>query len=101
TDPNSQNVTYTNDALNRPTVEDNLNSGSLISYTYDSCTFGKGLLCVASTTAEKTSYAYNPIGLQQIATTTIGGLNYVTQYGYTMRGDQQMVTNPDNSQILN
>ena len=101
TDPKSQNVVYTYDALNRPTEEDYLGASTTVEYTYDSCPDGVGLLCVASTTAEKTSYAYNPLGLQKIATTTIGGINYVTQYGYTMRGDQQTITNPDNSQIKN
>ena len=39
------------------------------------------------------------LGLQQVATTTIATTSYATQFGYTWRGDQQLITNPDSSQV--
>jgi YD repeat-containing protein len=57
-DPKNQTVNYTYDVLNRKLTEDYTGqSGTEVSYTYDSCSNGVGRLCVASSTSAKITNA--------------------------------------------
>jgi RHS repeat-associated protein len=101
-DPKLQTVNYTYDALNRPLTEDYTGqSGTEMSYTYDSCTNGIGQLCSVTTTANSTSYTYNPLGMKNSENETIVGTStsFATQYAYDRQGNQTYVTYPDNAQV--
>jgi YD repeat-containing protein len=102
TDPKSQTINYSYDALSRKKTEDYTGqSGTEITYTYDTCNDGKGRLCLASSTASRIAYNYNPLGLQSSASSTINGTStaFVTQYSYDRGGNQTLITYPDNAQV--
>jgi YD repeat-containing protein len=102
TDPKSQTINYGYDALNRKTSEDYTGqTGTEITYTYDTCRDGKGRLCTASSTASLVQYDYDPLGLQLIATSTLSGTStaFATQYGYDRQGNQTLLTYPDGAQV--
>ena len=101
-DPKSQTINYGYDALNRKMTEDYTGqAGVEITNSYDTCNDGKGRLCVASSTATRTTYNYDPLGLQSSASSTINGTStsFVTQYGYDRQGNNTLVTYPDNAQV--
>ena len=100
-DPKSQTVNYTYDANNRPLTEDYTGaSGTEITYSYDSCTNGKTRLCIASSTASRISYTYNPLGMKASEAETINGTSttFTTQYGYDRQGNLLLLTYPDGAQ---
>ncbi len=104
TDAKGQTINYAYDQLNRKITEDYTGqSGTEITNTYDLCGDGKGRLCIASSTASRIVYNYNPLGLQSSASSTLNGSStpFVTQYTYDRQGNQILVTNPDSSQIQN
>ncbi|MGQ0699157.1 MAG: RHS repeat-associated core domain-containing protein [Panacagrimonas sp.] len=73
-------VNYVYDELNRLKTA---TSGSRIdSYTYDTCTNGKGRLCSASNTASTDSYTYTPTGQLDSQTSVINGTSYLTTRTY-------------------
>lgn len=100
-DPKSQTTNYTYDALNRPLTEDYTGtSGTEVTYTYDSCTNGKTRLCIASSTAARYQYTYNPLGLTATDTVTIIGTttSFASGYTYDRQGNQTLIVYPDNTQ---
>jgi YD repeat-containing protein len=100
TDPKGQVVNRAYDALNRMLTEDFTGqSGTEIANTYDSCTYGKGLLCTASSTSAKTSNAYDILGRLSIATTTVNTTNYVMSYVYDRQGNIASTTYPNGSVV--
>ncbi len=99
-DPKSQTVNYTYDDINRQLTEDYTDTGGTeVTYTYDTCTQGKGKLCTASSTAVNISNVYNALGQLTQETKVITGNSYVTSYTYDRQGNQLTITNPDNSQV--
>lgn len=97
-DPKSQTVNWTYDGVNRPLTEDYTGAaGTEISYAYDTCTNGKGRLCIATSTDAVSTTAYNPAGLASSQTNQINGTNYVTSYSYDRQGNYTDITYPDNS----
>ncbi len=99
-DPKSQTVNYTYDDINRALTEDYIGqTGTEITYTYDSCAQGKTRLCVASSTNAVVSDTYDGLGDLAQETKTISGSAYVTSYTYDRQGNQLTITNPDNSQV--
>jgi RHS repeat-associated protein len=99
-DPKNQTVNYTYDVLNRKLTEDYTGqSGTEVTYTYDSCTDGKDRLCVASSTSAKITNAYDPNGNVSNATTTIGGVNYGMSYTYDRQGNMINAVYPNNAQV--
>lgn len=101
TDPKSQIVSYTYDSLSRPLTEDYAGQGGVeTTYVYDSCSYGVGRLCTASTTNATSTYTYNVLGLVATETKKIGGVDYATTYTYDRQGNILSVTNPD-SRVIN
>ncbi|MGI9423774.1 MAG: hypothetical protein ACR2PA_11310, partial [Hyphomicrobiaceae bacterium] len=95
TDPESQVIVHTYDALNRVLTEDHTgDAGTEVTYTYDSCTEGTGFLCSASTTDTKTTYAYTYNGLTESETKTINNTDYDTAWEYDRQGNQTLITYP-------
>jgi RHS repeat-associated protein len=69
-------------------------SGTEISYTYDVCTYGKGRVCIASSTGAFATTTYNALGLVWAATTTISGTAYGTVYSYDRQGNPTSIIYP-------
>ncbi|MFA5184742.1 MAG: toxin TcdB middle/N-terminal domain-containing protein [Patescibacteria group bacterium] len=100
TDPKSQVVNYTYDDLSRILTEDYTGqSGTEISYTYDTCSGGVGRICSIVTPDISTNYTYNSLGLIKTENKTINGTGYLTGYDYDRQGNLALLTNPDNSQV--
>jgi RHS repeat-associated protein len=74
-------------------------SGTELTNTYDSCTYGKGYLCTASSTSAKTSNAYDILGRVSIATTTITNADYTMAYTYDRQGNIASTTYPNGSVV--
>lgn len=100
-DPKNQTVVYTYDNLNRITVENFTGlSGNEKTYSYDSCSYGKGKLCSATVTGLTTETTnYNALGLPTSQTKTINSVNYTTTYNYDRQGNLVSFVNPDSSEI--
>ena len=72
TDPKGATTTRTYDGLGRLLTESNAGT-TQVTNTYDSCTYGIGNLCTASSSAAKTQNAFDILGRITFATTTIFG----------------------------
>ncbi len=97
TDPKNQTINYTYDRLNRPLTEDFTGlANTEVTYSYDTCTYGKGRLCTAYINAVATSYTYNPLGMMATETRQIDGITYITRFNYDWMGNILSITYPDN-----
>lgn len=85
-------TTYTSDALNRVTQISV--GGQSISYSYDSCTNGKGYLCSTTNAAQSTSYTYRKNGQLASQTSVIAGTSFVTSWSYDNRERLSALTYP-------
>ena len=100
TDPKAQNIVFTYDGLNRLLTENYTGSaGTEVTYTYDYCTYGKGKLCIASSTGAFATTTYNALGLPATATTTIGGTSYGIFYSYDRQGNIVTMYYPTGAQV--
>ncbi len=96
TDPKSQVVNRTYDDLGRLLTEDSTGAGGTeITNVYDSCTYGIGQICSASSTSALSIYAYDVLGRAISATTTIQGVSYANAYTYDRQGNIISITYPD------
>jgi RHS repeat-associated protein len=99
TDAKSQVTTSTYDTLNRITRA-TFQSGSLIDYGYDAGSYGKGHLTSLTeknsngSTQTTTTFTYDQKGRLTTDTRVIGGVSYVTTYGYDSYGRRNSVTYP-------
>lgn len=101
TDPKAQVIVTTYDALNRPTTENFTGlAGIEASYTYDTCTNGKGYLCTSVSSAATTTRQYNPAGLISSEVKTIGTTTYSQSYAFNRQNNQTQITYPDSSDVL-
>ncbi len=99
TNPEGKVVGYVYDSINRIIREDFTGmSGTEVAYAYDSCTYGKGLLCAATTTDAGLSYAYNPLGARSKEINNVNATHYVTQFEYDRQGNQTKITYPDSAE---
>ncbi|MDR3572161.1 MAG: RHS repeat-associated core domain-containing protein [Candidatus Pacebacteria bacterium] len=96
-DPDGHAITDTYSALNQLATESLTGSGVQISNSYAGCSYGKGQLCIASSTVARILYGYDPFGRIIIATTTIATSSitatYVFNYGYDRQGNLTSVLN--------
>ena len=100
TDPKSQTVNYTHDDINRPLTENYTDSaGTEITYSYDTCDNGKGMLCGATTTASGINYTYDPLGRIKTERNTISSSAYTTTYTRDRQGNLTGITYPDNTLV--
>ena len=98
TNPKSQVTLFTYDALNRPLTENFTGqAGTEGVYTYDTCTNGKGYVCVSNSTAATTTVQYNPAGLVSTEQKTISGTNYTQSTLYDRQNNPLEITYPDSS----
>lgn len=82
------------DALNRVISTGTSAYGSQ-SFTYDSCTNGKGRLCSVSDGHTTTSYSYSPEGWIQGRGFTVDGTTYSVGYSYDSLNRPSIVVYPD------
>lgn len=100
TDPKNQTINYLFDALNRKTSEDYIGQeGVEITFNYDNCPNGKGLLCDTNSAGIVEQFEYSATGNITKDTKIIGEKTFITQYSYDRMGNQILITNPDNSEI--
>jgi RHS repeat-associated protein len=95
---NGVQTTYTYDAIGRVTGVSA--GGQSHSFTYDSCTNGKGRLCTAADTSGHVGYSYTPEGWVSNRSFTIGGVSYSVGYTYNATGDVAAVIYPDGNQAI-
>ncbi|MFA6565854.1 MAG: SpvB/TcaC N-terminal domain-containing protein, partial [Candidatus Paceibacterota bacterium] len=99
-DPKEQTINYEFDALNRNTSENYTSeSGTEVSYAYDTCTNGKMRLCAASSTDVISSFSYSPLGQVSTEAKMISDISATTTYEYDRQGNQTLITTPDGAEI--
>ena len=100
TDPRGLVVNRSYDKLNRMTTEDYTGiAGTEVTNTYDSCTYGIGQMCVASSTGAKITNSYDVLGRVASTTTAILGVAYSLIYTYDFQGNLLSLTYPNGSVI--
>jgi len=100
TDPKNQTINYNFDALNRKISEDFIGkTGVEITFAYDNCLNGKGLLCDTVSAAETEHYEYSATGNATKNTKIIDEKTFATQYSSDRQGNQTLIINPDSSQV--
>ncbi|MCL9971949.1 MAG: hypothetical protein NBV63_00885, partial [Candidatus Pacebacteria bacterium] len=99
-DPKALQVDYTYDDLSRVLTENFTGAaGTEVTYVYDTCTYGVGRLCIATSTGAATVQSYNALGLVATSTRTIQSTPYVTTFLYDRAGNQTHIRHPDNSWV--
>lgn len=91
-------TTYGFDGLNRTTSISA--GGQTQSFTYDSCTNGKGQLCAASDATGTTSYTYTPEGWVSGRGFSVSGTTYALGYNYDAEGRLTVVDYPDGNKAI-
>ena len=100
TDARAKVTEYSYDLLNRITAVEYLtDSSNDVSYTYDSCTNGAGLLCSVTDASGSKAYEYDLLGRVTKVTETRGALSFVTEYGYDLAGNMTDITLPSGREI--
>lgn len=91
---------FTYDDLNRPLTEDSTaGAGTEIAYAYDTCAYGKGYVCAATTTDAATTYAYDVNGKVESEQRAIGGSTFTTSYDYDRQGNPTLITYADSYEV--
>lgn len=103
TDSRNVTSTYSYDNLNRvSTISYPAYGGDAaetVTYTYDSCTNGKGRLCSLTDKTGTTSYSYNAFGRITAKSQVVAGLTQSLSYGYNSAGQLTSVTYPSSAAI--
>lgn len=98
TDPKSQEIAWTYDALNRVTTEDwNNDSSADVTYTYDSASNGIGRLAEIAMASVETAYSYDPQGNVKIETKTIDNVTYQTKFNHDLMGRISQLSYPSSA----
>lgn len=101
TQPNGVTVTKVYDMLDRMTSADGSSTpGVDYTYTYDSCTNGKGRVCTVAGTLPNSvtlnkSYVYGISGTPTSVSMTTLGNTYITAYEYTLGDEVKKITYPN------
>lgn len=95
----SNNVTTnsTYDALGRLTKI--TSAEQVINFTYDTCTYGAGSLCLITDSSGSTAFTYNRAGQIKTQTSVIDNVSYNLTYGYDVYSRASTLTYPDNTQL--
>lgn len=100
TDPRGVTTTSTYDALGRVLSQDgSLTAGVESTWTYDTCTFGRGRVCRDVLSGVETVYSYDPMGNAVSETKIIDGVIYATTSTFNRGGSPLVVTLPDASEV--
>ncbi|MCP4408275.1 MAG: hypothetical protein GY807_11045 [Gammaproteobacteria bacterium] len=98
--PNGDVTNWTFDDINRPLTENYTGSaGTEVSYTYDTCTNGKGQICTVVNDAVTSTFTYTANGLPASETKTIDSTAYTTEWEYNRLGRETLITYPDDSEV--
>ena len=99
-DPKNQTVNWTYDDLNRVLTENYTGqSGTEITYVYDTGTDGIGRLSEAVNADADTTYTYNALGGVKTEAKEINSVEYDTEYAYDRQGNQTLITYPNGAQV--
>ncbi|MEK7113830.1 MAG: hypothetical protein AAB873_03315, partial [Patescibacteria group bacterium] len=99
-DPKSQTINFTYDNINRLSAKDYTgDTGTEVTYSYDSGTDGIGRLTSYTSTPVNASYAYNAHGLVAEEIKTENSVTYPTDYTYDRQGNILTIINPDSSKV--
>lgn len=100
TNPNGGSAMYTYDNLNRILAEDNTDTAGIeYTYTYDSCLYGVGLLCLATAGNNQTAYNYDRVGNVAMETVMVADQNFTTLHQYDRAKNKAAVIYPDASEV--
>ena len=103
TDARGVVATYSYDALNRVTTISypayGGDAAETVTYTYDTCTNGKGRLCSLSDKTGAITYSYNTLGRVTAKSQAVAGLAQNVNYGYNSAGQLNSVTYPSGAVI--
>jgi len=96
-------ATYSYDSLNRVATISYPAYGSdaaeTVTYTYDSCTNGKGRLCSLTDKTGTTTWSYDTHGRVTAKSQAVAGLTQAISYGYNSAGQLNSVTYPSGAAI--
>ena len=96
--------TYSYDQLERPVSISYPNShagkNENVTYSYDNCTFGTGMLCSVQDESGTTTYSYDAFGNTTSMEHTELGVSYTTSYVWD-KGEQDRADNPAQRQDSN
>jgi YD repeat-containing protein len=103
TDARNVTATYTYDNLNRVATiafpAFGSDAAETVTYTYDSCTNGKGRLCSLSDKTGTTSYSYDIKGRVTGKSQVVGALTQSVTYGYNPAGQMTSIVTPSGKTI--
>ncbi|WP_161628921.1 RHS repeat-associated core domain-containing protein [Solimonas flava] len=99
---NGSAVSYQYDLIGRPLLVQttSVQGSETISYTYDTCTNGHGLLCGVTDSSGAKMYTYTPTGRLASQAQTIAGTVFATAWTYDYRDRIKAVIYPGGNQVL-
>ena len=100
-DPKSQTINYTYDDINRPLTEDYTGAtGTEITYTYDTGTYGIGHLYNSAVSgSSSTTNTYDANGNKASESEVINSVTLATSYTYDRQGNTLVITYPDSALV--
>jgi YD repeat-containing protein len=101
TNPKPLDLAFSYDALNRRTAEsDTTVPGNEVTYTYDTCGYGKTQLCQSVFRGSATTtFTYHLSGLKASEAKTIDNIVSTTSYSYDRLGNVTNIIYPDSSEV--